>query len=144
MYSHPSNGFPSSENQTWNNGTETFEQEQQNLVESGLGGFAEATQSPQDYWPGPMEMWHESSTSYPVKPSGRRTTSAAQEVNETQIKRDFHLDVSGLPEFRTVTYGIDRLLLHRIISILQWCTDRNQTSTSMSNSVIVIALPGPQ
>ena len=119
MYSHSSSGFPSTGNQTWNNSTETFEQERQHLVESGLGGFAEATQSPQDYWPGPMEMWHESSTSYPVKPSDRRTTSAAQEVNETQIKRDFPSDVSGLPEFRTVTYGIDRLLFHRTILILQ-------------------------
>ena len=85
--------------------------------------------------------------------------SGPQEANETQIKWGLRIpysytttyqengetsDVSGLSVVRTLPYGIDRLLFHRIVAILQWCTEQNQNSTSMSSSVIVIALPDPQ
>ena len=167
----PLSGFPSLRHRGRDNGIANIEHEEYDPRLYAGCGFVDPpritadSQYPKDdalRWLNSMAMRYESAGEWSppsqVKSTGEPALPLEQICSEQQmphhrIPRNFDVsfqensvttsNVSVSALFRTVTYEIDRLLLHCISSVPQLHPNQSRTPVSISSSSIAITLPCP-
>lgn len=133
-YSASFNGYPSSGNRSWNNGIANMEQggcgmrlhAERNSVDLGITTDPQSLQDVALHWPNSMAMCRKSAGEWnpspQVEPSGERTlplhpSAGKKQMSDSYIPYNFDVpfqrnsgitsNMSNVPLFRMVTYGID-------------------------------------
>lgn len=169
-YSASFNGYPSSGNRSWNNGIANMEQggcgmrlhAERNSVDLGITTDPQSLQDVALHWPNSMAMCRKSAGEWnpspQVEPSGERTlplhpSAGKKQMSDSYIPYNFDVpfqrnsgitsNMSNVPLFRMVTYGMTGSLLPHIFSVLQSHSSQSQTTIFISSSAIIIMLPCP-